>query len=95
MTETTAPPEGKLLVDEETGSVLIADQFACVSRRYCETHSFIRIVPGTKTVFAGPDAQRRALARARNEGEAFLDAVELTIIREYAGMLQVAREGRS
>lgn len=84
---------GKLLVDEETGRVLRADDQLVVSRRYCETHSFIRIVDGPRidTIFAGPDAGRRARARRSNEGEEGLDAVEFSLLREIGGTLHLQK----
>lgn len=85
--------EGKLLVDEESGRVLRADDFLVVSRRYCETHSFIRIVDGPRmdTLFAGPEAGRRARARRSAEGEAGLDAIEFAVLREIGGTLHLQK----
>lgn len=90
---TTTEATNKLLVDEETGRVLVADDVAYVSRRYCDTHSFIRLVQGGRadTVFAGPDAGRRARARQSGEGESGLDAIEFTVTRAVAGTLSLRK----
>lgn len=85
--------EPKLLVDLETGRVLRGDEAPVVSRRYVDSHPFIELVEGSRadTLFVGPDARRRKLARQRGEGEATLDAWEYEIQAEVAGSLRLQR----
>lgn len=81
--------EPKLLVDLEDGRVVRGDDAPVISRRYADAHPFIEEVPGS--LFVGPDARRRKLARQRQEGERHLDAREYLIQAEVAGSLRLQR----
>jgi len=88
--------EGKLLVDYENGRVLRADDEVIVSERFLDSHPFAaRPLEGCTqgdTVFVGPDAKRRALARQSGNGENGLDAVEYEISVRIAEMLTMRKK---
>lgn len=83
----------KLLVDIDTGRVLRADGRVFLSARNIDAHPFMtfRMKDGEGTVFAGPDAKRRALARQRGEGEGALDAVEYEVRSIVAGIVELQK----
>lgn len=91
MNTSTVNCEGKLLVDIETGRVLRADDEITVTERYLHSHPFIYHVGLDDTYFAGPDAQRRARARAAGEGELNLNAVEYTAVTRVAGAVTLQK----
>jgi len=47
---------GKLLLDDETGRVLRADDTLVVSQRYLDTHPYVASSRGSASYFIGPDA---------------------------------------
>lgn len=90
--------DSKLLVDIESGRVLRADDRVFVSARNIDAHPFMTWLGGKvgtderpDTVFAGPDAARRKLARSRGEGEEFLDAVEYEVHSVVAGIVELQK----
>jgi hypothetical protein len=76
--------EEKLLVDHEHGVLLGIPATGVVSRRYCESHQFIRVL-GDHLV-AGPDAERVANG---NGGEHY---VTYQIVAESDGVLSIKRD---
>lgn len=89
----TATREGKLLVDLETGRVLRADDQVTCTEQYLNSHPFIfHIVVGeTDAYFAGPDAFRRAKARASGTGEGRLRATEYEALSRVDGNVSLQK----
>lgn len=89
---TTPARDPILLVDLETGDILEAPATATVSRKYVESHPFMRLwqkFGGTsqpKFVVAGPHADRVA------NGHGGTDFILYAVERELAGFLVIRRE---
>lgn len=82
---TTPARDPILLVDLETGDILEAPATATVSRKYVESHPFMRLWQ-KKFVVAGPHADRVA------NGHGGTDYILYTVERELAGFLVIRRE---
>lgn len=76
----------KLLIDDETGRVLQADDEVEVSYRYLQASDYVSFGwnqgHGPTVLFVGPDATRRREARRRNQAETGLDAIEYHLTGE-------------
>jgi len=68
----------KLLVDYETGRVLLAGDTVEVSLQFLHSHPFIATMGGS-TYFAGPDAALASIVRHFEQPDTGLDAVEYEV----------------